>query len=65
MLRNVLLYVSIEKRRQLLHEMHSILHPDGFLLLWSSEQPDPLDHFQAVLAANTCYYRPPPSTESA
>ena len=38
LLRNVMLYFSIEKRRQLLLEMHFMLHPDGFLLLWSSEQ---------------------------
>ena len=65
LLRNVMLYFSIEKRRQLLLEMHSMLPPDGFLILRPSEQPDQLDHFQAVLAANTCYYRPLPSTESA
>jgi chemotaxis protein methyltransferase CheR len=65
LLRNVMLYFSKEARRQLLVDMHSMLHPDGFLILGSSEQPDQLDHFQAVLTANTCYYRPLPSRESA
>jgi len=60
LLRNVMLYFSTEARRQLLLDMHRILHPDGFLILGSSEQPDLPDHFRAELKGNACYYRPLP-----
>jgi hypothetical protein len=40
--------------------MHSVLHPDGFLILGSSEQPGLPYHFRAQLKANACYYRPCP-----
>jgi chemotaxis protein methyltransferase CheR len=60
LLRNVMLYFSIEARRQLLLDMHSVLHPDGFLILGSSEQPGLPYHFRAQLKANACYYRPCP-----
>lgn len=39
LLRNVMLYFSIETRRQLLLDMYSMLHPDGFLILGSCEHP--------------------------
>lgn len=58
LLRNVMLYFSPETRRRLLLNLHRVLAPDGFLILGSSEQPGLPEHFQAVLAHNTCYYRP-------
>ena len=58
LLRNVMLYFSMETRRQLLLNMHRLLEPDGFLILGSSEQPALPGHFQPVLACNTCFYTP-------
>ena len=58
LLRNVMLYFPLEKRRELLANMHRILAPDGFLILGSSEQPGMPGHFQPVLTHNTCYYKP-------
>jgi chemotaxis protein methyltransferase CheR len=58
LLRNVMLYFSMETRRQLLLNLHRILAPDGFLILGSSEQPGLPDHFQPVLARSTCYHKP-------
>ena len=57
LLRNVMLYFSMETRRQLLMNLHRVLAPDGFLVLGSSEQPDLPGHFQPVLARNSCYYQ--------
>jgi len=58
LLRNVMLYFSMEKRRQLLLNMHRLLEPDGFLILGSSEQAALPGHFQPVVAHKTCYYKP-------
>ena len=58
LLRNVLLYFSMDTRRKLLLNMHRLLEPDGFLILGSSEQADLPSHFQPVLAHNACYYKP-------
>ena len=58
LLRNVLLYFSMDTRRKLLLNMHRLLEPDGFLILGSSEQTDLPSHFQPVLAHNACYYKP-------
>lgn len=58
LLRNVMLYFSAETRYQVLLNIHRTLAPDGFLILGSSEQPGLPDHWQAVLAKKTCYYRP-------
>jgi chemotaxis protein methyltransferase CheR len=58
LLRNVLLYFSLDMRCQLLQNLHRLLAPDGFLILGSSEQPDLPSHFQPVLTHNTCYYKP-------
>ena len=60
LLRNVMLYFSTETRRQLLLDMHRMLHPDGFLI-WIEQQPDLPDQFRAELKANACYYRPLPN----
>jgi len=58
LLRNVMLYFSIETRSRLLRNLHRILAPDGFLILGSGEQSELDSHFQPVLARDCCYYRP-------
>jgi chemotaxis protein methyltransferase CheR len=58
LLRNVMLYFSMETRHQLLLNLHRILAPNGFLILGSSEQPGLPGHFQPVTACNSCYYLP-------
>jgi len=60
LLRNIMLYLCIETRRRLLLNLHSILAPDGFLILGSGEQPELPSHFQPVMAHGSCYYNPPP-----
>lgn len=58
LLRNVMLYFSMDTRRQLLLNMHRLLESDGFLILGASEQPALPSHFEPVLVHNTCYYKP-------
>jgi chemotaxis protein methyltransferase CheR len=58
LLRNVMLYFSMETRHQLLLSLHRILTPDGFLILGSSEQPGRHGYFQPVVTRNSCYYEP-------
>jgi chemotaxis protein methyltransferase CheR len=58
LLRNVMLYFSMETRHQLLLNLHRILAPNGFLILGSSEQPGLPGHFQPVTACSSCYYLP-------
>jgi chemotaxis protein methyltransferase CheR len=58
LLRNVMLYFSMETRVQLLLNIHRVLAPDGFLILGSSEQPGLPTHFQPIVVNNTCYYKP-------
>jgi chemotaxis protein methyltransferase CheR len=58
LLRNVMLYFSNQARERLLFQVHSMLPPDGFLILGSSEQPCLADHFQAEMLAGACYHRP-------
>lgn len=57
-LRNVMLYFSQETRRVLLANVHSLLAPDGVLLLGSTEQPADPALWTAVLAGGTCHFRP-------
>jgi chemotaxis protein methyltransferase CheR len=61
LLRNVMLYFSMETRRTLLAGIHRLLAPDGVLLLGSSEQPADLSLWKPVLAGGTSYYRPKPA----
>lgn len=58
LLRNVMLYFSDETRHELLSCIHRLLRPDGFLVLGSSELPEPAALWEPVLAHGTCYYRP-------
>ena len=61
LLRNVMLYFAHETRRALLARIHSLLAPDGILLLGSTEQPADLALWGPVLACGTCYFRPCPA----
>lgn len=58
LLRNVMLYFSIETRRRLLLNLHRTLAPDGFLILGADEQPELPGHFLAVMLRENCYYEP-------
>lgn len=58
LLRNVMLYFLPETRRALLMNIHRVLHPDGFLILGTSEQPDMPEHFEPEQANGTFYYKP-------
>jgi chemotaxis protein methyltransferase CheR len=57
-LRNVMLYFSMETRRNLLAGIHRLLAPDSVLFLGSSEQPADPSLWTPILASGTCYYRP-------
>lgn len=58
LLRNVMLYFPMEMRRQLLLNVHRILAPDGFLILGVTELAELPEHFEPVVALDTCYYKP-------
>lgn len=58
LLRNVMIYLSLETRSSLLVAIHRLMAPDGYLVLGSAERaPDP-SIWTTVLAGGTCYYRP-------
>ena len=63
-LRNVMLYFAPETRRTLLASIHSLLAPDGILILGSAEQPADPSLWTAVLAGGTCYFRPQPANRA-
>lgn len=58
LVRNVMLYFSLESRRKLLAKVRRVLAPDGLLFLGSSEQPADPGIWTAHLAGGTCYFRP-------
>jgi chemotaxis protein methyltransferase CheR len=58
LLRNIMLYLSLETRRNLLAAMHRLITPDGYLFLGSAEQPPDRSLWTAVLSGGTCHYRP-------
>jgi chemotaxis protein methyltransferase CheR len=58
LLRNVMLYFSLDTRRALLANVHNLLAPDGVLFLGSTEQPADPSRWTAVLAGGTCHFRP-------
>jgi chemotaxis protein methyltransferase CheR len=58
LLRNALFYFSAETQRRILQRIHTMLRPDGFLILGSSEQPSMPELWQTVLDGNTCHYKP-------
>jgi chemotaxis protein methyltransferase CheR len=69
LLRNVMLYFSPDTRRSVLASIGSLLTPDGFLLLGSTEQPADPSFWTTVLSGGTCYFQlrqrgsPSPSQE--
>lgn len=58
LLRNVMLYFLPQTRQDLLLNIHRVLHPDGFLLLGSSEQAEMQEHFEPLQCNGTFYYKP-------
>jgi chemotaxis protein methyltransferase CheR len=58
LLRNVMLYFSIDTRRTLLAAIHRLISPDGYLLLGSAEQPPDRDSWSTVFSGGTTHYRP-------
>jgi chemotaxis protein methyltransferase CheR len=58
LMRNVMLYLSIETRRTLLAAVHNLTQPDGSLFLGSAEQPPESSLWIAVFSGGTSYYRP-------
>lgn len=67
LLRNVLIYFSPDTKRQILTRIRSIMRPDGYLLLGSSETTHFLDEtFQSVhLGSSICYQIPEPASQAA
>jgi len=58
LLRNVMLYFSMDTRRALLAGIHRLLASDGILFLGSSEQPADPSLWKPILSGGTSYYRP-------
>lgn len=58
LLRNVLIYLPDETRQRIIQRMHTMLAPDGFLILGSGEQATMPELWQPILSRNTCYYKP-------
>lgn len=58
LLRNVMLYLAPATRRELLQRVHSVLTPDGVLILGSTEQPAEMSIWQSSIAGGTTYYQP-------
>ena len=58
LLRNVMLYFSLETRQKLLSSVHRLLAPDGYLLLGAAEQPPDRSKWTTIFSGGTTYYRP-------
>lgn len=58
LLRNVMLYLSIEARLPLLDSIHRLIAADGYLFLGSAEQVPDRSIWSTVFAGGTTYYRP-------
>jgi len=58
LLRNVMLYLSIEARVSLLAVTRRLIAPDGYLFLGSAEQVPDLSAWTTVFSGHTTYYRP-------
>ena len=58
LLRNVMIYFSLETRRDLLARIMRVMAPDGFLFLGSAEQPPDGFVWTPMLSGGTCYYQP-------
>jgi chemotaxis protein methyltransferase CheR len=57
-LRNVLIYFSLDTRRQLLDRVRRVLRPDGYLVLGGAESPLNVAAFERVPLDRTTVYRP-------
>lgn len=60
LMRNVMLYFSLDTRRTLLATTHRLLAPDGCLFLGAAEQPPDRSLWETVFSGGTSYYRPLP-----
>jgi chemotaxis protein methyltransferase CheR len=58
LLRNVMLYFSLETRRSVLDSVHRLITSDGYLILGSAEQPPERSLWTTVLSGGTCHYLP-------
>lgn len=58
LLRNVMLYFSLDTRRALLSAIGRQMAPDGFLLLGAAEQPPDRSSWATVFSGGSTYYRP-------
>jgi chemotaxis protein methyltransferase CheR len=59
LLRNVLMYLSTETRRSILRKLCSMVAPDGYLFLGSSESSGQLDaRWEPTRKGRVVYYRP-------
>ena len=59
LLRNVLLYFSLQDRRTLFGEIYRKMTPGGYLVLGNGEQAeDSTNLFEVEFAANCYFYRP-------
>lgn len=57
-LRNVLIYLELDTRRQILARIRKVLRPDGFLFLGCAESTLNLDDsFERIQCENNAYYR--------
>jgi chemotaxis protein methyltransferase CheR len=57
-LRNVLIYFSLDTRRQLLDRVRRVLRPDGYLVLGGAESPLNVAAFERVPLDRATVYRP-------
>ncbi|HEV3038474.1 MAG TPA: protein-glutamate O-methyltransferase CheR [Candidatus Angelobacter sp.] len=59
LLRNVLIYFSVETKKQILNNMRQVLRPGGYLMLGTAETTINLDpNYRSEVYGNVCYYRP-------
>jgi chemotaxis protein methyltransferase CheR len=59
LLRNVLIYLGDDAKRDVLARVRRAMHPDGWLLLGSGEHPPGLDeHFERVAIGANAAFRP-------
>jgi chemotaxis protein methyltransferase CheR len=57
-LRNVLIYVKLDTRRQILDRVRRVLRPDGYLILGGAENILNVDAFERVPLDKAAVYRP-------
>jgi chemotaxis protein methyltransferase CheR len=58
-LRNVLIYFSIETRREILNRIRRVCRPDGYLVLGGAETTLGVDaQWERVVVGSSTFYRP-------